>query len=63
MSKYPLHEDELKLLFILISIPKKVEFTNDEYENCKRVDELLSYIVKTEKIISPYYANEKKENE
>jgi len=63
MSKYPLHEDELKLLFILISLPEKVEFTNDEYENCKKVDELLSYIVKTEKIILPYYTNEKKENE
>ncbi|MDD5979879.1 MAG: hypothetical protein PUC23_02055 [bacterium] len=62
-SKYPLHEDELKLLFILISIPKKIDFSDDEYDNCKKVDYLLNYIIKTEKIISPYYTNEENKNE
>ena len=62
-SKYPLHEDELKLLFILISIPKKIDFSDDEYDNCKKVDHLLNYIIKTEKIISPYYTNEENKNE
>ena len=34
-SKYPLHEEERKLFFILISIPQKILFSNNEYENCK----------------------------
>lgn len=57
-SKYPLHEEERKLLFIMISLPYKIDFINDEYKNCKRVTDLLDYIVKTEKIISPYYSNQ-----
>lgn len=62
-TKYPLHEEELKLLFIFISIPEKIEFTSDEYENCKRVFNLLNYLIKTEKIISPYYTDKKNKDE
>ena len=29
-KKYPLNKEELKLFFIMISIPKKIEFLNDE---------------------------------
>lgn len=64
-SKYPLHEEELKLLFIMISLPDKVIFTEDEYNNCLAVTEMLSYISKTEKLISKYYTqdeNKEKDN-
>ena len=57
-NRYPLEEDERKLLFILISIPDKIEFDNDEFENTKKVNELLFYIYKTDKTISKYYSNE-----
>lgn len=56
-KRYPLLEEEKKLLFILISIPDKIEFINDEYINTQKVKELLDYIYKTDKIISPYYSN------
>lgn len=60
-SRYPLSLEEKKLLFLLISIPEKIDFSNDEYENTKKVDELLMYIYKTDKIISPYYPKKKTE--
>lgn len=60
-NRYPLHEEERKLFFILISIPKKLVFTDNEYNNCKEVSELLTYLIKTEKLISPYYAEEQTE--
>ena len=60
-NRYPLLEEEKKLLFILISIPNKLELNNNEYNNTKKVKELLDYIYKTDKIISPYYSNQNKE--
>ena len=60
-NRYPLLEEEKKLLFILISIPNKLELNNNEYNNTKKVKELLDYIYKTDKIISPYYSKENKE--
>lgn len=60
-QRYPLSNEERKLLFLLISIPEKIDFSYDEYENTKKVDELLMYIYKTDKIISPYYPKKKTE--
>ena len=51
----------LKLFFILISIPDKIEFTNNEFDNCKRVDKMLDYLYKTDNIVSPYYPKNKEE--
>lgn len=52
---YPLTKEEKILFFLLISLPDKIEFTEDEYENTKLVNNLLSYIYKTDTFISPYY--------
>ena len=60
-KRYPLKENELKLFFILISIPDKIEFTNNEFDNCKRVDKMLDYLYKTDNIVSPYYPKNKEE--
>lgn len=57
-KKYPLKKDEKKLLFILISIPEKIELSNNNYKNTLIVNEFLSYIYKTNEIISPYYSKE-----
>lgn len=60
-KKYPLTEDERKLLFILISLPEKYEKSTNEYLNTKKVNEIINYLYTTDKVISPYYAKEKKE--
>lgn len=51
MSSYPLHADELELFYILISVPKNINFSNSEYENTIDVNNLLDYISKTGKFI------------
>lgn len=60
-KRYPLKEEEKKLLFILISLPDKLDLVNNDYLNTKKVKELLDYIYKTDKIISPYYSNQNEE--
>lgn len=59
-SKYPLFKEELKLFFVIISIPLKIEFTSDEIENIKLVKSIINRISIGDKLIRPYY--EKKEN-
>lgn len=61
-KNYPLYDDERKLLFILISLPKKIEYTKNEYENTKTIRKLISIIGKSENIISPYYSNKGPKN-
>ena len=62
-KRYPLSTDELKLLFIIISIPEKIDFTSDELDNVKRVKHLINSLDKSDRLIRPFYINkEKKEN-
>lgn len=58
--KYPLSKEELKLFFIMISIPLKIEFTNDEIKNIRLVKNVINRINIGDKLIRPYY--ETKEN-
>ena len=58
---YKLKEDEIKLLFIMISIPPLIEFDKDELTSCNNVSNVLDYIYKTEKLIRPYYSEDKVE--
>ncbi len=53
-SKYPLHEDELLLLFILLSIPKKIEYNDSEYLKVISIRKYLDYIYKTSGLLSKY---------
>lgn len=57
-KNYPLLPEEKKLLFILMALPDKVDFIDDEYENCKRINTMIDFVYKTEKLISPYYTKE-----
>lgn len=57
-KNYPLFDEERKLLFILMSLPDKVDFVGGEFEICGRVTKMIDYIYKTESIISPYYAKQ-----
>lgn len=60
-KRYPLKQNELKLFFILISLPDKIEFTNNDFNNCKLVGKMLDYLYKTDNIISPYYPKNEEE--
>lgn len=57
-KNYPLLKEERKLLFILMALPNIVEFTKNEYQNCKEIDKMINFVYKTEMIISPYYSKE-----
>lgn len=59
-SSYPLLEEERKLLFILISLPDKIEFNKSEYDMCNEVDKMLDLLYKAENTISPYYFKDTK---
>ena len=61
-KKYPLLKDEKKLLFILISLPDKIELTNSIYNDCSKIEKLLDYLYKTEIFISPNDSKETEQN-
>jgi len=56
-----LNEDELKLFFILISLPSEVSLKYDEFTNCTLVYNLINDIYLSEELIRPYYTKEKEE--
>lgn len=55
-QRFPLSDEEKKLFFIMISLPKRIEFTDLEYDNTAKVNNLMTYIYKTENLIRPYYS-------
>ena len=61
MYKFPLLEYEKKLLFILISMPPEIKKSDNEFEKCKMVSEVMDYVFKTEELIRPYNAEHEEE--
>lgn len=59
LSKYPLHDDELLLLFTILSIPRKIKYTKSEYEKVTNIRKYLDYIYKTSDLLSKYGKEEK----
>lgn len=59
-NRYPLTESEKKLLFIVISLPKKIEIKNKEFNTCIEVRNNLDYLFKTEELVRPYYSIDEK---
>ena len=55
-NKYPLNESEKKLLFVVISLPKKINIQSTEFKTCIEVRNTLDYLFKTEKLVRPYYS-------
>ena len=55
---YPLQSYERKILFILIAMPSKIEFTGNCYQDCKIIGKEFDLLYKTEVLISPYYPKE-----
>lgn len=52
-SKYPLLDIEKQLFFILIALPDKVEFVDDEYLNTKNIVRMITCLNRTERLIFP----------
>lgn len=59
--KFPLLDYEKKLLFILISLPPQIKKSDNEFEKCNVISEVMDYVFKTEELIRPY--NTKQEEE
>ena len=55
LKGYELLDYEKSLLFIMISMPKIIDFTNNEMDNTIKASKRVDYIVKTNEILWPYY--------
>lgn len=56
------NEDELKLFFVLISLPDELVFEeSNNLKNLEKIYNLCNYINKTEILVGPYYFNDKEE--
>ena len=58
-NNYPLLKEEKKLLFILISLPDKIELNDNEYEMCKKISQKIDLLYKTDKLVSPQNSKDK----
>ena len=61
MYKFPLLDYEKKLLFILITLPPESKKSNNEFERCQNVSNLIDYVFKTEELIRPYNTHDEEE--
>ena len=52
---YELLDYEKSLLFIMISMPKIIDFTNNEMDNTIKASRRVDYINKTNDLLRPYY--------
>ena len=59
-KNYPLLPEERKLFFILIALPDKIEFDQNNYAMTKTISHLIDSVYKTEQLISPYYTKDTK---
>ena len=56
--KFPLNDEEKKLLFIMLAMPPAISFDKNEFKSCLELRRHLDYIFKTENLIRPYYTEE-----
>lgn len=62
-DNFSLTEYEKKLFFILITIPEKMLFDKNEFQNTLEIRKKLDYIFKTEDLIKFYYSKNKEEEQ
>ena len=53
-SNYPLKSDERKLLFILITMPSKIEYNGNEYDMCRVIQNEIDRLNKSHLLIEQY---------
>ena len=61
-QSYPLQKDERKLLFVLIALPPKLDFSKNVYQMTSEITKMMDLLYKTEKLISPYYTEQSIQN-
>lgn len=54
-KKNQLDSSEKELLYILISLPDKIEFNTTNYQMSIKISDFIDELYKTEELISPYY--------
>ena len=59
---YPLLEEEKLLFHILILLPDKIEFNNNEFEMCQKISDTIDNLYKTKDYVLPYYSENSKTN-
>lgn len=59
---YPLLEEEKVLFHILILLPDKIEFNNNEFEMCQKISDAIDNLYKTKDYVLPYYSENSKTN-
>lgn len=59
---YPLLEEEKLLFHILILLPDKIEFNNNEFEMCQKISDAIDNLYKTKDYVLPYYSENSKTN-
>lgn len=59
---YPLLEEEKVLFHILILLPDKIEFNNNEFEMCQKISDTIDNLYKTKDYVLPYYSENSKTN-
>mgnify|MGYP004540705127 FL=1 len=62
-SKFMYTDDEMLLFLSIISIPKKITFSDTNYNNCYNVYEFIRYMEMTRDFVSKEDEKRKKENE
>lgn len=55
---YPLNPEEFDLLLIMLCMPHKIVFDNNELYSCESIQKELDYVYKTEELVRPYYLKE-----
>lgn len=60
INRFPLLEEEIKLMFIILFIPDKIVFSNNELESTINVSKLCNYLYTTDKL---FMENETKNTE
>lgn len=64
LDRFSLNISEKKLFFILITLPEKLKFNENEFKNSMNARKFFDSLFKTEELIKPYYSeNEEKEQE
>lgn len=60
---YPLKQEERLLLFILMSLPEKIELSHDEYQTCEFISNEIDKLYKAEELILPYQSKKTKQHQ
>lgn len=55
LKHFPLEDEELELLLIMICMPEEIELSGDEFKSTERVGRIIDYVFKTEALARPYY--------